>query len=88
MLVLSRKLGQAIFINDDIQITVLSIRGSQVRIGIEAPASMVVLRDELCEPVRARDGIARIATAGAAGEQSKSGSTNPDRARKPRPAQR
>ena len=37
MLVLSRKQGQSIFINGDIQITVVSIRGSQVRIGIEAP---------------------------------------------------
>ena len=38
MLVLSRKQSQSIVINGDIRITVVSIRGNQVRIGIEAPA--------------------------------------------------
>jgi carbon storage regulator len=88
MLVLSRKLGQTILINDDIQITVLSIRGSQVRIGIAAPASIVVLREELCEPARACMGSARSATGGTAGEQAMSRSTNQHRTREPRPAQR
>jgi carbon storage regulator len=88
MLVLSRKLGQTILINDDVQITVLSIRGSQVRIGITAPASMVVLREELCEPASVRGRAVRSANAKTAGAPVMSGSTSPHRAREPRPAHR
>ena len=47
MLVLSRKPNESILIGDSIRITVSSIRGSHVRIGIEAPASVPVLREEL-----------------------------------------
>jgi carbon storage regulator len=47
MLVLSRKAQQAVVINGDIRITVLSIEGSRVRIGIEAPKHIPVLREEL-----------------------------------------
>ena len=50
MLVLSRKLNQSIVINGDIRITVVSIRGNQVRIGIEAPDRWRIFREELCEP--------------------------------------
>jgi carbon storage regulator len=48
MLVLSRKFGQTIIINDNIRVTFVSVRGSQVRIGIDAPASVPILREELC----------------------------------------
>ncbi len=48
MLVLSRKEGQAIVIDGDIKITLIAIRGNQVRIGIDAPSSVQVLREELC----------------------------------------
>lgn len=47
MLVLSRRSDQAIHIGDDIVVTVLSVRGDQVRLGIQAPDSVTVLRDEL-----------------------------------------
>jgi len=47
MLVLSRKQNQAIVINGNIRVTVISIRGSQVRIGIEAPSEVSVFREEL-----------------------------------------
>ena len=50
MLVLSRKQNQSIVINGDIRVTVVSIRGNQVRIGIEAPESVAIFREELCEP--------------------------------------
>lgn len=48
MLVLTRKLDEAIIIDDDIRITVVGIRGNQVRLGIEAPASVGIFREELC----------------------------------------
>ena len=47
MLVLSRKLGQSIVINDDITVTVVEIRGDKVRLGIVAPKEDVVDRQEV-----------------------------------------
>ncbi len=47
MLILTRKLGEGLFIGDDIRITVVEIRGKQVRLGIEAPSHIVVLREEI-----------------------------------------
>jgi len=47
MLVLSRKLSQQILIGSDIAITVVRIEGNHVRLGIEAPAGVSILRDEL-----------------------------------------
>lgn len=48
MLVLSRKTSERILIGDDIAITVVRIGPSSVRIGIEAPKSMNIVREELC----------------------------------------
>lgn len=47
MLVLSRKLNEAIKIGDDIEIKVLSIEGEQVKLGIEAPNSIEIHRQEI-----------------------------------------
>jgi carbon storage regulator len=47
VLILTRKSGEGLFIGDDIRITILEIRGKQIRVGIEAPASVVVLREEI-----------------------------------------
>lgn len=55
MLVLQRKAGQAIQIGEDIRIVVLAVSGEQVRLGIEAPRHVRVLRDELIEDVRAEN---------------------------------
>ena len=47
MLVLSRKVGERIWIGDEISITVVRITGGGVRLGIEAPTEMPVVREEL-----------------------------------------
>ena len=47
MLVLTRKLDEAIRIGDDIKITILRVKGNTIRIGIEAPREVRVVRDEL-----------------------------------------
>lgn len=52
MLILTRKLGERLAIGDDISITLLEIRGSQVKLGIEAPKSVVVHRQEVYERIR------------------------------------
>ena len=50
MLVLSRKVGERILIGDQVTVTVVRITGGGVRLGIEAPAAMAVIREELqCE---------------------------------------
>jgi carbon storage regulator len=47
MLILTRKLGESITIGDDIRITLLDIKGKQIRIGIEAPLDVMVHREEI-----------------------------------------
>ena len=47
MLALSRKKGEALMINNDIEITVLDIKGEQVKIGISAPKQVPVYRKEV-----------------------------------------
>ena len=47
MLVLSRKVGEKVFIGENIAVTVVRINGGGVRLGIEAPSEMPVLREEM-----------------------------------------
>lgn len=47
MLALSRKKDEAVIINDDIEITIIEIKGDQVKIGISAPKSVPIYRKEL-----------------------------------------
>ena len=47
MLILARRIGETIMINDDIKVTVLGIQGSHVRIGISAPKEVPIMREEL-----------------------------------------
>ena len=51
MLVLTRKLGEGIIIGDDITITVVEMKGGNVRIGIEAPRNMKVHRQEVYDRI-------------------------------------
>jgi carbon storage regulator len=50
MLILTRKVNEVILIGEDIRITIVEIRGRQVRLGIEAPANLSVKRIEDLEP--------------------------------------
>ncbi len=54
MLVLSRKVGERILIGDRITVTVVRISGGGVRLGIEAPSEMAVIREELQEDLDQR----------------------------------
>ena len=53
MLVLSRKQGEQIVINDTITITIVEVRGDKVRIGIDAPPDVVVHRQEVWDAINA-----------------------------------
>ena len=52
MLILSRKKNEQIVVGDDIKITVVTIRGDKVRIGIEAPKNTTVHRSEVYEAIQ------------------------------------
>ena len=52
MLILSRKVGESLILGEDIRITVLAVRGQQVRLGLEIPAEVSVFREEIYLKVR------------------------------------
>jgi carbon storage regulator len=68
MLVLSRKLNETIVINDNIRITVVSIRGNIVRLGFVAPEDVSIFRQEICDHRASGDERTGLASAAAAGE--------------------
>ncbi|MEE9352131.1 MAG: carbon storage regulator CsrA [Thiotrichaceae bacterium] len=47
MLILTRRVGEALMIGDDVSLTVLGVKGNQVRIGIDAPKDVSVHREEI-----------------------------------------
>ena len=52
MLILTRKVGESVLIEDDISITVLSVRGNQVKLGVEAPKEVSVHREEIYQRIK------------------------------------
>ena len=55
MLILSRKTNEKIMIGDDISVSIIEIRGDQVRIGVDAPKSVKVFRQEVYDAIRAEN---------------------------------
>ena len=52
MLILSRRLGESVTIGDDIVVTVVGISGNQIRLGINAPKAVRVLREEIYKAIQ------------------------------------
>lgn len=51
MLILTRKVGESVLIGDDISITVLSVRGNQVKLGVQAPKEVSVHREDIYQRI-------------------------------------
>ncbi len=62
MLILTRKSGESITIGNDVKITVIEIRGKQVRMGIEAPAELTVHREEVYKRIQEENRLAAAAS--------------------------
>jgi len=56
MLILTRRTGESLIIGDDTEVTVLSVKGNQVRIGINAPKDVPVHREEIYYRIKEEEG--------------------------------
>jgi carbon storage regulator len=70
MLVLTRKSNQSIMIGDDVEVTVLSVMGDKVRIGIEAPQKVPVYRKEIYLEIHREGGAQAPEQGGESSEQA------------------
>ena len=52
MLILTRRIGETLKIGDEIEITILGVKGNQVRVGVNAPKAVPVYREEVYERIR------------------------------------
>ena len=56
MLILTRRIGETVMIGNEVSVTVVGVKGSQVRVGIQAPRSIAVHRDEIYKRIQ-REGV-------------------------------
>jgi carbon storage regulator len=60
MLILTRRVGEALMVGDDTKIVVLGVKGSQIRLGINAPKDIVVHREEIFDKINTKDDSIKI----------------------------
>jgi carbon storage regulator len=56
MLILTRRVGETLMIGDEVTVTVLGVKGNQVRIGVNAPKDVAVHREEIYERIKREQG--------------------------------
>lgn len=55
MLILTRRVGETLIIGDEVSVTVLGVKGNQVRIGVNAPRDVSVHREEIYQRIKTED---------------------------------
>ncbi|HES76935.1 MAG TPA: carbon storage regulator [bacterium] len=68
MLILTRRVGEVLRIGDDVSITILGVKGNQVRIGIDAPKDVAVHREEIYQRIKREGDIDELTDDGFDGE--------------------
>jgi carbon storage regulator len=61
MLILTRRVGESLKVGDEVTVTVLGVKGSQVRVGIAAPKSVAVHREEIFERIKSEQATPPLA---------------------------
>jgi carbon storage regulator len=56
MLILTRRVTESLMIGDDVTVTILGIKGNQVRVGVQAPKELAVHREEVYHRIREEEG--------------------------------
>ena len=56
MLILTRRVGESVMIGDNVTVTVLGVKGNQVRLGVNAPRDVAVHREEIYERIKTESG--------------------------------
>jgi len=72
MLILTRRIGETLNIGDEVQVTVLGVKGNQVRLGVNAPKEVPVHREEIYQRIK------KEKEAGLSGELRRDGNVNGD----------
>jgi carbon storage regulator len=52
MLILTRKVGETVMVGNDVTVTIVGVKGNQIRIGINAPKAVIVHREEIYERIQ------------------------------------
>ena len=73
MLILTRRIGESVYIGDDVRLTVLGVRDSQVRIGINAPKEIPVHREEIYYRIKHENEVRNATGAQTEDDNSNSG---------------
>ena len=55
MLILTRRVGETLMVGDDVTVTVLGVKGSQIRIGVNAPSDISVHREEIYQRIQDKE---------------------------------
>jgi carbon storage regulator len=60
MLILTRRVGETVMVGNDVTVTIVGVKGNQIRIGINAPKDVSVHREEIYERIRHEQNQARL----------------------------